>query len=168
MFLFLAFQLYVRQQFMFMFQVAVVFQAERVVEAAAASPRLDIQADGTFRVVPRLFQQLCVIFVSTNGRMLPAYFALMTSRTRGLYEAVFSECARRLGQPAERIMADWETALQGAAAAVWPEAQVNGCWFHYAQAVLRKVSQCLSHSYIGYQPTPYEKCENELQHNASM
>ena len=127
-----------------LFQVAVVFEADGVVRAAAAEERLELQADGTFRVVPRLFKQLLVVFLGTNGRMLPAFYALMTSRTRRLYEAVFRRIALRLGQPVAKIMADWETALQGAAGAVWPEAQQSGCWFHFAQVVLRKVSQWLS------------------------
>ena len=58
------------------FQVVVILETEGVVRAAAAGERLELQADGTFRVVPRLFKQLLVVFLGTNGRMLPAFYEL--------------------------------------------------------------------------------------------
>lgn len=112
--------------------------ASGVVDSVAAHPSLDLQADGTFRVVPRLYQQVLVLFVEANGVVLPAFFVLMTHRTRLLYQMVLLEVSRRLPPPA-RFMSDWERALRGAAAAVWPAMSLSGCWFHFAQAVLRQV-----------------------------
>ena len=116
------------------------FQAHEVTAAAAAHAQLEIQVDGTFRVVPRLFHQLLVIFLNENGCLLPAFFILMTHKSRILYEAVFDRVAAILGQPVRHMMSDWEAALVSAVQAVWPAVHISGCWFHYAQAVLRKVS----------------------------
>ena len=124
------------------FQVAVAFQAHDVTRAATAHPHLAVQADATFRVVPRLFQQMLVVFLSENGCLLPAFFILMTRRSRELYDAVFQQVAATLGRPVRHFMSDWEAALAGAAQAVWPAAHISGCWFHFAQAVLRKVIDC--------------------------
>ena len=95
-----------------------MFKAQGVVAAGADSPQLDVQADGTFIVVPNMFHRLFVVFISTSGRMLPAYFVLMTSRTQRLYQAVLERIAGDLGQPIHRFMSDWESAIQGAAEAV--------------------------------------------------
>ena len=128
-----------------MLQVAVVFKAKKVVEAAVPSPRLDIKVDGTFRVVPWLFHQLLVVFAETNGVILPALSALTTSRSQQLYRALLGDVAGQLMRPVDRFLADWEAALQAAAEHVWPVAQTTGCWCHFAQAVLRKVSSSSFH-----------------------
>ena len=53
---------------------------------------------------------------------------------------VVGDVAGQLKRPVDLFLADWEAALQAAAEHVWPAAQTTGCWFHFAQAVLRKVS----------------------------
>ncbi|XP_037094634.1 uncharacterized protein LOC119114723 [Pollicipes pollicipes] len=77
--------------------------------------------------------------MGVSGAMLPDVFVLMSCRTRRLYHAVFGEIRRVLGAPVRRFLSDWERALQGAAAAGWPEAVQSGCWFHYAQAIIRQI-----------------------------
>ena len=130
-------------------QVAVVFKAQKVVEAAVADQTLNIQVDGTFRVVPRLFHQLLVVFAETNGVIIPAFLALTTSRSQQLYRALLADVAAQFLRPVDHFLADWEAALQVAAQTIWPEAHATGCWFHFAQAVLRKVwcgsSHCLQY-----------------------
>lgn len=119
-------------------QAAVGFGVENVIQQALANPGRSLVIDATFRVVPRQFQQLLVVFLETNGTVLPAFFVLMERKTRCLYEAVFAEISRRIPAPAS-VMSDWETALRRAAAVIWPAAQQRGCWFHYSKAVLRQV-----------------------------
>ncbi|XP_037087264.1 uncharacterized protein LOC119107812 isoform X2 [Pollicipes pollicipes] len=135
-------------------QAAICLAADDVVASAVAHPNLDIQADGTFRMVPRQFHQLLVVFVATDGVILPAFWVLASCRTRDMYGRILAEIGRRLPAPV-RFMSDWERALQAAAAAVWPNSSINGCWFHYAQAVLRQIRR---HGLLATYERPHWEC----------
>lgn len=67
-----------------------------------------------------------------------AYF-LMENRTVPAYKAAINAWMDTFGaiRPVS-VMADYEDALRLAAVELWPAVQVQGCWFHFAQAVLRK------------------------------
>ena len=59
----------------------------------------------------------------------------MTRKTRSLYDGVYEKLRELLPdsvQP-ETIITDYEEALQAGLQAVFPDADVRGCWFHYAQ-----------------------------------
>ena len=60
--------------------------------------------DGTFRTVPRYFEQLytihCCYYINDNKKFFPMIFALMTSKSQALYRRLFQEIkeiAIRLG-----------------------------------------------------------------------
>ena len=39
---------------------------------------------------------------------------------------------------ADCVMSDWEQAARNTVKRVYPGIRVNGCWFHYTQAIWRK------------------------------
>ena len=97
-------------------------------------------ADATFHTAPKPFAQLFNILVSYKGVVLPVFHILMTSKHYGLYKAIFDRLAERF--PTLRptfVNTDFEGALIKSVRLTFPGAVVNGCWFHYAKAVLRAI-----------------------------
>uniref|UniRef100_T1IR57 MULE transposase domain-containing protein n=1 Tax=Strigamia maritima TaxID=126957 RepID=T1IR57_STRMM len=78
---------------------------------AAANCR-QFQMDGTFKIVPRMFYQLFTIFMERDDHVFPIVFALMTGKTPGLLSAI------------QRVL---------------PNVRNQRCYFHYCQALWRKV-----------------------------
>ena len=71
---------------------------------------------------------------------LPFAFALMSGKTRELYDAVLEKIltVARLYYPVVeypvlRMISDFEAAILGAMASAFPSGQSRGCWFHYGQ-----------------------------------
>ena len=71
-----------------------------------------IHADATFKVVPKKFYQLLIIHCVFSDVLIPVFYALMTSKSRVLYDALFL-CIRNFFpsfKPAKCVV-DFETAL---------------------------------------------------------
>ena len=98
--------------------------------------------DGTFKTVPRAFNQMYTVFCQFNGHALPGVFVLMTRRTEELYQAVFEKIKELnpLFSP-RSVMTDYETAPINAIRSVFPEVESNGCWFHYVDRIRSKVQK---------------------------
>ena len=70
-----------------------------------------------------------------KAHVLPFMLAIMTGKSRVLYDATFLKMKEHLPdsvQP-EKVMSDYEQALQGALSEIFPDAEILGCWFHYSQ-----------------------------------
>lgn len=99
-----------------------------------------IFADGTFATVPAGLPayQILTIHSAVAGYYFHPVLVLMQNRTRALYEAVLRRIWEAAGNPRpEHIVTDFEPALQGALQSV-ANMQVQGCLFHYLQALLRR------------------------------
>ena len=48
-----------------------------------------IHADGTFKIVPKNFYQLLIIHCVFSDFLIPVFYAVMTSKSRLLYDALF-------------------------------------------------------------------------------
>lgn len=74
-------------------------------------------------------------------KAFPFFVALMERKTVAAYLSVFAEfkkvCIERNIQ-IEKIVSDYESALRLAAGIVFNEAQLVGCWFHYARATYKR------------------------------
>ena len=70
-------------------------------------------------------------------------FILMSRRQKKDYIAVFRHLRSFLPEPLrlKNVVADFESALRGALGDVFPEVSYTGCFFHWTQAVYRKVQQ---------------------------
>ena len=98
-----------------------------------------ISADGTFRTAPSLkvgrLYQILIIMAMYKDHMFPVVKAIMTNKTRCLYDAVFSKVKSLLPEIVKPtlVICDYEPALMGGLSMVFPMAQIVGCWFHYSQ-----------------------------------
>lgn len=115
---------------------SILFASDEVIQAATSTSVLLV--DGTFKTVPASFYQLLTIHCVHYDTQLPVIFALMTSKTRILYDSVLLKCKSLFPVNPERIICDFETALQSSLQMHWPDALLQGCYFHYTQAIWKK------------------------------
>ncbi|CAM4979800.1 unnamed protein product [Rotaria socialis] len=98
-----------------------------------------IFADGTFKVSPKLFDQLYVLLGIQHGEAVPVCFILTSNRRHETYEAIF-RCFKRIGSEKgielkpKTIICDFEKAFL-------PETNVTGCWFHFCQSCYRNIQE---------------------------
>ena len=98
-----------------------------------------IQCDGTFRTAPstvtgRFYQNL-MLHAKYFGHVLPFFKVVMTGKSGVLYNTVFQKIKVELPSSVspETVMCDFEPALQNGLQAIFPDAIITGCWFHYSQ-----------------------------------
>ena len=103
--------------------------------------------DGTFKVAREPFVQMLSIhsYIKSGEsvKQVPLCFILMTRRKKKDYEVVFDAILRLLpSEPAvTEVVVDFERAVWSALHKSLPAISVHGCWFHWAQAVYRKVKE---------------------------
>lgn len=65
----------------------------------------------------------------------------MSNRTAAAYKSVFKYINEQLLQlNASAIITDFEMAMRSALKSIVPDTKLLGCWFHYTQALRRKVA----------------------------
>lgn len=109
-----------------------------------------IYFDATFKVVPALYFQLLTLFVSVGDTAFPVLYALMTHKTTAAYRTVFQKVKELVPDFAPRsAMADFEEAPVAAFREVYGDVPVSGCWFHYGQAIVKRVQKIgLKEAYV--------------------
>ena len=111
---------------------------------------LSLYIDGTFKVVPFKACQLLIILAELQNKPRPICYVFMTGRKDMDYRAVleFIRDGVLSFDGVERIpssvLTDFEKGLRNAVLAVWPSISLNGCNFHFAQAIRRKASKMKS------------------------
>ncbi|KRX51856.1 hypothetical protein T09_12349 [Trichinella sp. T9] len=101
--------------------------------------------DGTFKIVPEWYQQMFTIHVFIAGKLVPLVYCLTVHKDLSTYCEIFDNLilkAAALGlvlQP-QTVICDFETALIPALQGTFPGVNIQGCYFHFCQAVLRKVT----------------------------
>lgn len=114
--------------------------------------------DGTFRITPKgVWQQTLILHASFGSKSFPLAYALMSKRTIEAYESVFRFINENLiPLRGEAIIIDFEKAVRKALILVLKSIKsalfILGCWFHFCQAIRRKVSQM---------PALYEKIKKD-------
>ncbi|CAM4848870.1 unnamed protein product [Rotaria magnacalcarata] len=103
-------------------------------------------ADGTFKVCPKLFEQLYVIVDLKNGKAVPVCFILTSNRRYESYEVLF-RCLKKMAihmgyelKPST-IVCDFERAFINAVVKELPNTAVTGCWFHFTQSCYRNIQK---------------------------
>ena len=96
--------------------------------------------DGTFKVVPELFYQLYTVHVLQENFVIPCVYALLPNKAEATYDLLFAELRniRRDLNPG-RIMTDFEIAAINSLRRNWPNAILDGCFFHLSQLVYKRV-----------------------------
>lgn len=101
--------------------------------------------DGTFSVAPKNFLQLFSIHAEVEGHVFPLIFALMSKRSYVMYEYLWKTLkvtCEKMGlilNP-KFFTLDMEAANIKALKAVFPKSSLKACFFHYCQALFRKLS----------------------------
>ena len=101
--------------------------------------------DGTFKLCRQPFTQLPIINVSIKhedlAKQVPLLFILMSGRKKNNHCKIFKQLLEILvSAPAtEQITLDFETAVWAALKKVMPQAKLQGCMFHWTQALWGKV-----------------------------
>ena len=96
--------------------------------------------DGTFKIVPQLFYQLYSVHALNRGDVIPCLYVLLSNKTEDTYTRLFTDIKALI--PALdplTVTMDYEKAAMNAATAAFPNAVINGCFYHLAQSVYRNV-----------------------------
>ena len=98
--------------------------------------------DGTFTSAPQLRQQLLSIHgLFHSGWRLPLVYGLIPGKTQVLYSDFLTELDSFGGfefDP-QSVLSDFEKGFHNAILSVWPSATIRGCYFHFKQALFRKL-----------------------------
>ena len=107
-----------------------------------SSPKWHV--DGTFQKCPKLFYQILTIFALYKDEMIAVAYMVLPDKVQASYEVVLEKLKQLILEQqktimVEEIMCDFEAALLIALAIKFPDAKVKGCWFHFNQAIMRKL-----------------------------
>jgi hypothetical protein len=117
---------------------ALIFASSKQLQVL--QPATDVYFDATFKVVPTIYYQLLTVFVPYADSAFPVLFALMSRKTEALYVRVFEKMKELVPQfSPSSAMADFEEASVSAFRRVFGDVNVTGCWFHFAQAIIKRV-----------------------------
>ena len=103
--------------------------------------------DATFNVVKSPFTQLFSIhaFIKADGKLkqVPLMFVLMSGKRKCDYRKVMKKVKYLLPpRPAvTRVVADFEAAMWKGILSMFPDVSIQGCLFHWAQALRRKMGE---------------------------
>lgn len=97
--------------------------------------------DGTFKVVQEPFVQLTSIHSFIRSSEVPLCFAGMSRRKSSDYKAVFNALIDLIPTKPEvqQMVLGFERVMWWAIDHCFPTVLIRACWFHWAQAVSRKV-----------------------------
>jgi len=98
--------------------------------------------DATFKIVPAIYYQLLTVFATSGDAAFPVCYVLMRWKTHALYRSVFAAMRDLVPDfTPKHVMADFEKASVGAFQDVFGEVAIAGCWFHYCQAVIKRLNK---------------------------
>ena len=105
-----------------------------------------IYVDGTFQTCPQLFYQIFTLHSMTYGKQFPFAYCLLPGKSRTIYLRAFElikQKSHELGyiMNPTAFLTDFELAIIQAIELTFPTTEVNGCFFHFTQALNRKISK---------------------------
>lgn len=102
----------------------------------------------TFKAVQKPFYQLWSIhtFVRQNSclKQVPVLLVVMSRRTKADYRAILEFVITLLATPPSSVVMDFESAVWCAFREVFSSIRIRGCFFHWKQAVWRKMKELMS------------------------
>ena len=113
----------------------------------------NIKMDATFKICKDPHKQLLTIhstvrnYLHPEGKTVPLFYALMSGKRAIDYVEVLKELKKFLQQDGhdimfEDVLMDYEKAMWNAIENVFgAHVKKRGCWFHYTQAIFRRVSE---------------------------
>ena len=105
----------------------------------------ELFVDGTFDAVPSFFSQLFTIHTFNGEKQFPRLYCFLGNKTAEIYTrliAALKDLATRKGLEfsPRRITSDFEGGWISAVGEALPTTSINGCFFHFTQAIIRKIS----------------------------
>ena len=102
--------------------------------------------DGTFKVVPSLFYQLYTVNILKEGVTMPMVYCLMSSKTNSTYTEFLSVLNNLVIEAHSRLeleigIIDFELAFITAFSDTFRGTRIQGCYFHFSQALWRKIQK---------------------------
>ena len=124
----------------------VIFASEDDLRRLAEAEYLYV--DGTFHICPNIiFYQVFTVHAVMNRVHMPLAYCLLPNKRQETYERVFTLQAEK-AQTAFGILiapsvvvSDFELGIMQAERAVFPAVVSKGCYFHFCQALIRKLQQ---------------------------
>ena len=100
--------------------------------------------DGTHKAVPSNFSQLYVIFAEIEFgdevKLFPCCYLLLPAKNSNVYDIVLDILIKEVGSSPESFGIDFEQAMVKSIRAKFADqVTVDGCYFHFKQAVFRNV-----------------------------
>ncbi|CAF1106351.1 unnamed protein product [Rotaria magnacalcarata] len=119
----------------------------------------EIHADGTFLTRPLLFAQIYIIFGYFDGFLIPCIYCLTSRQDQVTYEKIlnhiisigYSQLNTRFSP--QSLTCDFELGSINPAAKCFPNISITACFFHYSQALWRKVQDLKLNSLISKSKT---------------
>lgn len=94
--------------------------------------------DGTFKVATMGFYQLLIIHIEVENDVIPIIYVLLSGKSCDLYLEVFKYIENNIFKlKPTRFMADFESGLRKAINEYYPQAILNGCWYHFCACIRR-------------------------------
>ncbi|XP_060806094.1 uncharacterized protein LOC132902984 [Amyelois transitella] len=122
----------------------IIFTSKKLITLLCKSKYIIM--DGTFKVVPKIFQQLYTIHGCIFSETFPCVFALCTNKDKNTYSILFTllveycEKNNLLLSP-KYIMMDFEKTAHTCARQVFENTTIKGCNFHLGQIIYRKIQK---------------------------
>ena len=90
--------------------------------------------DGTFRIAPQLFSQVLVLLAEEHGGVHPVIYGLLPNKTAMTYRRFLDMIlGLRANLNPDSISCDYEIALFNTVSAVFPNAEIFGCFFPFCE-----------------------------------
>ncbi|XP_074106301.1 uncharacterized protein LOC141532041 [Cotesia typhae] len=102
--------------------------------------------DGTFKITPKkpnIFQVFTILGLINDNKALPLCWMLMKNKSAHSYQTGLSYFKNQVALHIDPqiIITDFETGLKNPIRSVYPEAAHTGCYFHFCQALTKKLKE---------------------------
>lgn len=123
-----------------------VFASDDIVKAINEHVTQDTRRyymDATFKICPLgIFKQLLIMYVLFMGQIVPFCFVLMDRKTELAYIDIYKYIHENIiNLNGKAFMTDYEKAMRNGLKKLFPNAEMNACWFHFTQAVKKHVKK---------------------------
>ena len=96
--------------------------------------------DGTFQTAPPPFKQVYMIYGNPKSKhILPACFALLPNKDAETYLKLLNVVQGLVKKKPNTFISDFEMAFTSAVRDTYMDSNIQGCFFHLKQAVLRQI-----------------------------
>ncbi|RWS18371.1 hypothetical protein B4U80_11540, partial [Leptotrombidium deliense] len=119
----------------------IIFATNKAIDLLSGSDHW--YADGTFKTSPLIFGQIYTIHGIKNHEVIPAVYGLLPNQLESTYDNLFAALkAKAPSLNTSNIMTDFELGARNAFRSFFPNSIVRGCFFHFCQAIYRKIKSC--------------------------